>query len=91
MKQISRFGKCFVRTPDFTTLRTKFGDADNISICNETFGPGVFTSKDLYVTYEEPKSKGVEFMKSPTKESYGTEARYKDDSGNWLSLAHPVK
>jgi len=55
-----------------------------------TFGPGVFTCKDIYATYEELKSKGVEFMKPPTKEFYGTEALFKDDSGNWFSLAQLV-
>lgn len=52
-----------------------------------TFGCGVFTCKDIYATYEELKIKGVEFMKAPTEEFYGTEALFKDDSGNWFSLA----
>jgi len=55
-----------------------------------TFGPGVFTCKDIYATYEELKAKGVEFMKPPSKEFCGTEALFKDDSGNWFSLAQLV-
>jgi catechol 2,3-dioxygenase-like lactoylglutathione lyase family enzyme len=55
-----------------------------------TFGVGVFTSQDIYATYEELKAKGVEFTKAPTKEFYGTEALFKDDSGNWFSLAQLV-
>lgn len=55
-------------------------------ISKGTFGPGVFTCKDIYATYEELKSKGVEFLKPPTKEFYGTETVFKDDSGNWFSL-----
>lgn len=54
------------------------------------FGPGVFTCKDIFATYEELKSKGVEFIKAPTKEFYGTEALFKDDSGNRFSLAQIV-
>ncbi len=50
------------------------------------FGPGVFECKHIYATYEELKAKGVEFVKAPTKEFYGTEALFKDDSGNWFSL-----
>lgn len=51
------------------------------------FGLGVFTCTDIFATYEELKAKGVEFTKPPTKELYGTEALFKDDSGNWFSLA----
>ena len=51
-----------------------------------TFGPGVFECNDIYATYEELKSKGVEFTKAPTEEFYGVEALFKDDSGNWFSL-----
>jgi len=52
-----------------------------------TFGCGVFTCKDIYATYEEMKAKGVEFTKAPKEEFYGLEALFKDDSGNWFSLA----
>ena len=51
-----------------------------------TFGFGVFECNDLRATYEELKGKGVEFTKPPTKEFYGFEALFKDDSGNWFSL-----
>ena len=55
-------------------------------IKNGTFGFGVFQCKDLLATYEELKAKGIEFKKAPTKEFYGYEALFKDDSGNWFSL-----
>lgn len=51
-----------------------------------TFGFGVFECNDLNATYEELTAKGVEFTKPPTKEFYGYEALFKDDSGNWFSL-----
>ena len=51
-----------------------------------TFGFGVFECTDVYATYQELKSKGVEFTKEPTEEFYGIEAMFKDDSGNWFSL-----
>ena len=51
-----------------------------------TFGFGVFECNDLNATFEELSSKGVEFTKPPTKEFYGYEALFKDDSGNWFSL-----
>jgi predicted enzyme related to lactoylglutathione lyase len=52
-----------------------------------TFGPGVFSCKDILATYEELKAKGVVFKKPPTKEFYGFEALFIDDSGNWFSLS----
>ena len=51
------------------------------------FGVGLFTSNDIFATYEELNAKGVVFTKVPKKEFYGTEAIFKDDSGNWFSLA----
>ena len=57
-----------------------------ILVKNGTFGFGVFECNNLEATYEELKSKGVEFKKPPTKEFYGYEALFKDDSGNWFSL-----
>lgn len=51
-----------------------------------TFGFGVFECHDLDATYEELKAKGVVFKKPPTKEFYGYEALFLDDSGNWFSL-----
>ena len=55
-------------------------------VAKGTFGFGVFECNDLLATYEELKAKGVEFTKPPTKEFYGFEALFKDDSGNWFSL-----
>ena len=56
-----------------------------------TFGFGVFECNDLNATYEELKAKGVEFKKAPTKEFYGYEALFVDDSGNWFSLGQKEK
>lgn len=50
------------------------------------FGFGVFECNDIYATYEELKSKGVEFKKEPKEEFYGIEAIFKDPFGNWFSL-----
>lgn len=60
-------------------------------IKNGTFGAAVFECNDIYATYEELKAKGVEFYKPPTEEFYGTEALFKDDSGNWFSLKQKAK
>lgn len=62
--------------------------AKNLSemVKNGTFGFGVFQCTDVFATYEDLKSKGVQFTKEPTEEFYGIEAMFKDDSGNWFSL-----
>ncbi len=51
-----------------------------------TFGHGGFECSDIYATYEELKSKGVEFAQAPKEEPYGLAAVFTDDSGNWFSL-----
>lgn len=54
-------------------------------------GAGVFNTDDCRGTYEELKSKGVEFVSEPDKRPYGIEAVFKDNSGNWFSLKEPTK
>jgi catechol 2,3-dioxygenase-like lactoylglutathione lyase family enzyme len=55
-------------------------------------GSGVFETNDCRATYAELKAKGVEFMSEPKEQFYGTEALFKDNSGNWFSLtSHPAK
>jgi catechol 2,3-dioxygenase-like lactoylglutathione lyase family enzyme len=55
-------------------------------------GSGVFETNDCRATYTELKAKGVEFMSEPKEQFYGTEALFKDNSGNWFSLTeHPKK
>ncbi len=49
-------------------------------------GAGVFDTEDCKATYEELKSKGVEFLSPPQERPYGVEAIFKDNSGNWFSL-----
>lgn len=53
------------------------------------FGAGVFQTADCKKTYEEMKSKGVEFASPPKEQFYGTEAVFRDPFGNWFSLTEP--
>ena len=52
-------------------------------------GAGVFNTDDCRATYEELKSKGVEFVAEPVERPYGIEAVFRDNSGNWFSLTQP--
>jgi catechol 2,3-dioxygenase-like lactoylglutathione lyase family enzyme len=49
-------------------------------------GPGIFNTTDCQATYEELKSKGIEFLSEPKKQPYGVEATFRDGCGNWFSL-----
>ena len=57
----------------------------------KTFGFAVFECDDMLATFEELKAKGVKFIKEPTKEFYGFNAVFEDDSGNWFSLGEAKK
>jgi catechol 2,3-dioxygenase-like lactoylglutathione lyase family enzyme len=52
-------------------------------------GGGVFQTDDCRATYEDLKSKGVEFLSPPADRFYGIECVVKDNSGNWFSLTQP--
>ena len=57
-------------------------------------GGGVFDADDVYKTYDDLKTRGVEFKGPPSEQSWGTATVLKDNSGNWFSLgqekAEPV-
>lgn len=61
-------------------------DEDQAGLLQELIGKGVFECNDIYATFEELKSKGVEFKKAPKEEFYGIEAIFKDPFGNRFSL-----
>jgi len=52
-------------------------------------GAGVFNTDDCQGTYDDLKTKGVQFLSPPTERPYGIEAVFKDNSGNWFSLTQP--
>jgi catechol 2,3-dioxygenase-like lactoylglutathione lyase family enzyme len=45
-----------------------------------------FTTDDARGTYEELKSRGVEFQEEPTEQPYGIDAGFRDPSGNSARL-----
>jgi len=75
-----------MKIEDGMMFKSSTADQMKEMVKNGTFGFGVFECNNLLATYEELKTKGVEFTKPPTKEFYGFEALFKDDSGNWFSL-----
>jgi catechol 2,3-dioxygenase-like lactoylglutathione lyase family enzyme len=47
---------------------------------------GVLATDDIHGDYEKLKARGVEFLQEPQERPYGTEAVFRDDSGNWFSF-----
>lgn len=58
-------------------------------VAKGVLGPGVITTDDIHRDYEALKAKGVEFVQEPQERPYGTEALFRDDSGNWFSFTQP--
>jgi catechol 2,3-dioxygenase-like lactoylglutathione lyase family enzyme len=46
-----------------------------------------FATDDVQRTYEELKSRGVEFQQEPTEQPYGIDAGFRDPSGNSMRMA----
>ncbi|WP_407550780.1 VOC family protein [Streptomyces sp. Pv4-95] len=49
-------------------------------------GAGVLATDDVYGEYTELRARGVEFLQEPQERPYGTEALFRDDSGNRFAL-----
>jgi predicted enzyme related to lactoylglutathione lyase len=52
-----------------------------------TFFNGSFACDDVPATYRQLKSRGVEFISEPKKQSWGEFAMFKDPDGNQFVLA----
>jgi catechol 2,3-dioxygenase-like lactoylglutathione lyase family enzyme len=46
-----------------------------------------FNTDDIQKSYEELKSRGVEFLQEPTEQPYGVDAGFRDPSGNNFRVA----
>jgi catechol 2,3-dioxygenase-like lactoylglutathione lyase family enzyme len=46
-----------------------------------------FSTDDVQASYEELKSRGVEFQQEPTEQPYGIDAGFRDPSGNQMRMA----
>jgi predicted enzyme related to lactoylglutathione lyase len=46
-----------------------------------------FSTENAQKTYEELKSRGVEFTQEPTEQPYGIDAGFRDSSGNHFRMA----
>jgi catechol 2,3-dioxygenase-like lactoylglutathione lyase family enzyme len=46
-----------------------------------------FSTEDCQASYEDLKSRGVEFQQEPTEQPYGIDAGFRDPSGNQIRMA----
>ena len=54
-------------------------------------GTGLFfATDDVHATYEELKSRGVEFGQEPTEQPYGIDAGFRDPSGNSARMMQTI-
>lgn len=51
-----------------------------------SLGAAGLATDDCRATFEELRSRGVEFIQEPAERPYGVEAVLRDNSGNWLVL-----
>ncbi|MFL4906149.1 VOC family protein [Streptomyces sp. MMS24-I2-30] len=55
-------------------------------VAKGVLGAAVLTTDDIHGDYRRLKENGVEFLQEPQERPYGTEALFRDDSGNWFSF-----
>ncbi len=58
-------------------------------VAKGVLGAGVMATDDIQADFKELSAKGVTFLQEPAERPYGTEAVFRDDSGNWFSLTQP--
>ena len=58
----------------------------NALIAKGAAGGLFFTTDDIQGTYEELKSRGVEFSQEPTQQPYGVDAGFRDLAGNQMRV-----
>ena len=64
-------------------LFTPEGQADRVG----GFFNAVFACEDVMETHKELSARGVEFVKPPSKEHWGSFALFKDSEGNQIGLS----
>jgi predicted enzyme related to lactoylglutathione lyase len=61
-------------------------------LMSKGFSGGVFlTTEDCQASYEELRSRGVEFTEEPSERPYGIDAGFRDPSGNSLRLTQVME
>ena len=70
-------------SPTRVVLFTPDGHEDRIG----TFFNGAFACDDVEATHRQLSARGVEFVEPPTKQPWGTFAKFRDPDGNTFVLS----
>ena len=62
-------------------------DQLNALVAKGAAGGLFFSTDDIRASYEDLKSRGVEFSQEPTEQPYGIDAGFRDPSGNQIRMA----
>jgi catechol 2,3-dioxygenase-like lactoylglutathione lyase family enzyme len=62
-------------------------DQLNALVAKGAAGGLFFSTDDIRSSYEDLKSRGVEFSQEPTEQPYGVDAGFRDPSGNQIRMA----
>ncbi|MDQ0847273.1 MULTISPECIES: VOC family protein [unclassified Streptomyces] len=72
--------------PSASSMDPESAKAMTTLVSKGVLGAGVLATDDIHGDYEKLKARGVEFLQEPQERPYGTEAIFRDDSGNWFSF-----
>src|ERR1700683_1694923 len=72
--------------PMHSMLDEETGNQVRALVAKGALSPGVMGTSDCKGDHTAMAAQGVEFMQEPAQRPYGTEALFRDDSGNWFSF-----
>jgi catechol 2,3-dioxygenase-like lactoylglutathione lyase family enzyme len=72
--------------PMHSMLDEETGKQVRALVAKGALSPGVMATSDCKGDHAAMAAQGVEFMQQPEERPYGTEALFRDDSGNWFSF-----
>jgi catechol 2,3-dioxygenase-like lactoylglutathione lyase family enzyme len=72
--------------PMHSMLDEETGNQVRALVAKGALSPGVMGTSDCKGDHAVMAAQGVEFMQEPAERPYGTEALFRDDSGNWFSF-----
>jgi len=83
---VSEGQELLLMDPMHSMLDEETGNQVRALVAKGALSPGVMGTSDCKGDHTAMAAQGVEFMQEPAERPYGTEALFRDDSGNWFSF-----